>query len=158
MSRKEDWWANDPDEIYWCEITDRPDLGADLKCPQHNEKGGGYWSYELMLQVQPGDIIFHYLTPEHGFVGASVAGGPIEDRIITWAAHGTVGRSNPAPRSPRAGWWRPLYGYRSIERFGIEHYQQPAEMAWIRNWMAENERAYRRPLASPFQRYASSLM
>lgn len=33
------WWIDDPTELYWCEITDRDDLGADLKCPVANGTG-----------------------------------------------------------------------------------------------------------------------
>src|SRR4051812_15052627 len=93
-----DWWGGAPDERYWCEITDRGDIGEDLKCPQTNEEGGTYWSYELIHQIQPGDIVYHYSTPQHAFVGASVAGGPIEPRPIRWQPHGTVGRSKTGER------------------------------------------------------------
>ena len=39
------WWEASPVERYWCEITDRDDIGADLKCPQTDETGDEYWSY-----------------------------------------------------------------------------------------------------------------
>jgi hypothetical protein len=45
------WWDAKPDERYWCEITDREDIGADLKCPQTNEAGGEYWSYSFINDV-----------------------------------------------------------------------------------------------------------
>src|SRR5262245_44740977 len=96
-----DWWANDPDERYWCEVTDRTDLGADLKCPQANEDGRAYWSYSLIHAIRPGDIVFHYSTRGRAFVGASVAGGPVEARSIVWAPHGTVGRKKQEERSAR---------------------------------------------------------
>jgi len=44
------WWENAPEERYWCEITDRHDVGADLKCPQADEAGKEYWSYSLINQ------------------------------------------------------------------------------------------------------------
>src|SRR5262245_33831745 len=102
------WWESDPTERYWVEITDRDDLGADLKCPQTDEAGRDYWSYSLIHDITPGDTIFHYSTKGKSFRGASIAGGPIEDRPIVWAPHGTVGRSKSDERTPRAGWWRPL--------------------------------------------------
>jgi len=33
------WWEKLPDERYWSEITDRRDIGADLKCLQRRENG-----------------------------------------------------------------------------------------------------------------------
>jgi hypothetical protein len=98
------WWEGDPTERYWSEITDRDDIGADLKCPQTDEGGSRYWSYDLIHGVWPGDIVFHYSTPRRSFVGASVAGGPVEERPIVWVPHGTVGRSKRGERAPRPGW------------------------------------------------------
>lgn len=77
-----EWWEDDSRERYWCEITDRPDIGADLKCPQTNGPGQPYWSYGLINEVLPGDIVFHYSKRAQCIVGASVAGGPqISERI-----------------------------------------------------------------------------
>jgi hypothetical protein len=42
------WWEEDGRERFWLEITNRDDLGADLKAPQQNERGEPYWSYELI--------------------------------------------------------------------------------------------------------------
>ena len=110
-----DWWADRPDERYWCEVTDRRDIGSDLKCPQTKESGEAEWSYILINAIVPGDIVFHYSTRSRAFVGASVAGGPVEERPIVWAPHGTVGRKKKNSRSPRPGWWRPLYGYKQAD-------------------------------------------
>ena len=33
------WWSQDPREVYWLEITDRLDLGIDLKAPQADDYG-----------------------------------------------------------------------------------------------------------------------
>jgi hypothetical protein len=63
-----DWWRGHPDESYWCEITDRPDIGADLKCPQTNEAGAAYRSYSLINEVKPGEIVFHYSTREKALI------------------------------------------------------------------------------------------
>jgi hypothetical protein len=68
------WWDSNPEERYWCEITDRRDIGSDLKCPQTNEADRKYWSYSLINEVAPGDVVFHYWTRTKSFVGASVAG------------------------------------------------------------------------------------
>ena len=58
------WWDELPDERYWCEVTDRPDIGADLKSPQADESGKKQWSYSLLREVWPGDIVFHYSKPQ----------------------------------------------------------------------------------------------
>jgi hypothetical protein len=54
------WWDDEPDERYCCEITDRSDIGADLKCPQRRENGHRDWSYNLINDIWPGDVVFHY--------------------------------------------------------------------------------------------------
>src|SRR5438128_1797615 len=106
-----DWWDGLPTERYWCEGTDRLDVGTDLWCPQRDESGKPYWYYSLIHAIAPGDIVFHYSTTRKAFVGASVAGGPVEERLRVWAPHGTVGVKKKGPRPARPCWWRPLYGY-----------------------------------------------
>jgi hypothetical protein len=132
------WWEGDPSERYWCEITDRDDVGADLKCPQRDESGNEYWSYSFINLVQPGDIIFHYSTNSRSYVGASVAGGPLEPRPIVWAPHGTVGRARPESRLPRPGWWLPVYGYTRAESpLSLAAMHAPADLEWIKGWLAQ---------------------
>lgn len=154
-----DWWTDKSDEVYWCEITDRSDLGADLKCPQTNERGQEYWSYSLIQHVWPGDIVFHYLTTEMAFVGASVAGTPVEDRPIVWAPHGTIGRGNLARREPRPGWWLPLFGFkRADQKMTLESLRNPTDEAWIRDWITDLKATQGvQRVASPFQRYGQQL-
>ena len=53
------WWLDRPDERYWLEVTDRPDLGINLKAPQVNERGAEFWN-SLLRHVRPGDVVFHY--------------------------------------------------------------------------------------------------
>jgi hypothetical protein len=60
----------------------------------------------------------------------------MEDRAIIWAPHGTVGRSKDSERAPRAGYWRPLYGYRAANRpLSLTSLAEPAEAEWLRNWI-----------------------
>ena len=33
------WWSTDPRQRFWLEITDRPDIGVDLHCPQRGSNG-----------------------------------------------------------------------------------------------------------------------
>jgi len=153
------WWTDAPSELYWCEITDRPDVGADLKCPQANERGQDHWSYSLIRDIWPGDIVFHYWTPARAFVGASVAGGPLEERPIVWAPHGTVGRAKPELREPRPGWWLPLYGYREAGvPLWLRALHDPVEDTWIREWISERgEAAGRGSVKAPLQLYPGKL-
>jgi hypothetical protein len=66
------WWAANPSELYWLEITDRPDIGVDLHAPQHDATGGRTPGYSLIWWVSPGDVVFHYdrtserSSPGHG--------------------------------------------------------------------------------------------
>jgi hypothetical protein len=152
-----DWWANDPTERYWCEITDRVDLGNDLRCPQGYEDGREYLSYSFIKEIWPGDLIFHYSTTHHASVGVSVAGCPLEERDIERVAHGTVGRSQHHTPGPRPGWWLPLYGYRELRpslRLAALH--NPDNETWTRNWIDTKAATWGR-VAAPFQRYRGQL-
>jgi hypothetical protein len=133
------WWEASPVERYWCEITDRDDLGGDLKCPQTSETGKEYWSYSLINLIEPGDIVFHYSTRSKAYVGASVAGTPVEERPIVWAPHGTVGRGKPEARSARPGWWLPLYGFTVAEQppLSLAELNAPDERAWLAKWLTQ---------------------
>jgi len=108
-----DWWAADPAERYWMEITDRDDLGADLIAPTADGSGKPYWGYELITYVQPGDIVLHWhksLAGEPGIIGWSQATGSYEDTDISWQARGTVGRATGS-LAPRPAWRMPLVNY-----------------------------------------------
>jgi hypothetical protein len=69
-------WDQQADERFWCEITDRRDLGSDPKCPQRRENGKPDWSYNLINEVWPGDVVFHYSTRAQRIEGASVKRHP----------------------------------------------------------------------------------
>lgn len=108
-----EWWAADPAQRYWMEVTDRGDLGADLFAPTTDGSGKPYWGYELVTYVQPGDIILHWhktLAGEPGIVGWSQATGAYEDTDIQWQAHGKVGRAT-GDLKPRPAWRMPLLNY-----------------------------------------------
>lgn len=146
------WWDGQSNERYWCEVTDREDLGADLKAPQKDEANQNYWSYSLIEQVLPGDIVFHYSTRHKAFAGASVAGGPMEERPILWAPHGTSGRTKNSTREDRErpGYWRPLYGYRqATPPLPLATLAEPLEVDWLRKWVDARKDAG--PLRLPLQ-------
>lgn len=54
------WWDQDPEEIYWLEITNRPDVGNDLHAPALADSGAPTPSYQLVTEVNDGEIVFHY--------------------------------------------------------------------------------------------------
>jgi hypothetical protein len=145
-----DWWNGFSNERYWCEVTDRGDIGSDLKAPQRDEAGQDYWSYSLIRNVLSGDVVFHYSTRLRAFIGASVAGGPMEERPIFWAPHGTVARARDSERQDRPGYWRPLYGYRPASSpLSLSALEQSGEAQWLRNWVDARRDAA--PLRLPFQ-------
>jgi hypothetical protein len=98
-----EWWANDPAEIYFLETTDRPDIGVDLKAPQADDAGHAHHAYALVPHVKHGDVIFHYQQPR-GLVGWSrVVGAPYTDAIV-WGARDVWRRKQEcSPTSGRAG-------------------------------------------------------
>lgn len=111
-----DWWADDPTERFWLEITDRDQLGENLHAPQRNDSGGEYWSYELVRHVAPGDTVFHWWKIAEGgptLVGYSRAvGEPVVSRI-EWQAHGSVGRAKGYP-TVRPSWLMQLADYQDL--------------------------------------------
>ena len=90
------WWSEHPSEKYWIEITDRPDIGTNLKAPQGNVSG-----WFLVKEVQSGDIVYHYDKKKRSFVGRSYATGKWWEEDIEW------------PHT-RAGWYTGLVGYEEI--------------------------------------------
>lgn len=97
------WWSNRPEERFWVEITQRPDIGDDLKAPQA-DKGGtrAHHAYALISAVKPGDIVFHYNNNEEAVTGVSrVAAAPFKADIV-WGslADGTTPFNRPGWRVP----------------------------------------------------------
>ncbi|MFF4555373.1 protein NO VEIN domain-containing protein [Streptomyces sp. NPDC001422] len=108
------WWRRDPSERYWLEITNRDDIGTNLLAPQVNDQGMEYWSYALVREVRPGDLVLHW-DKNHGpgVVGYShVLGEPFAS-TITWQSRGTYGRQRNAS-GPEPAWQAQLGGYRQL--------------------------------------------
>jgi hypothetical protein len=77
------WWSGQPQERYWLEITGRDDIGTNLNAPQQGEEGAPpHWSYSLIWEVQPGDLVFHWQTTRRAIVGCSRA------MVVLWALLG----------------------------------------------------------------------
>jgi len=110
------WWAKDPNERYWLEITDREHLGGDLHAPKSAQSGDETWSYSLVSCVHDGDIVFHYWKQagqEKAIVGYSRATGSLESTTIRWQPHGTYGRANETPTT-RPAWLFPLSNFTNL--------------------------------------------
>jgi hypothetical protein len=105
------WWDDEPDEVFWMEITDRDDLGVDLNAPTETESGREYWSYAFVRDVQEGDVVLHYRSrPINAITHWSRATGePYADEVF-WGAHGQASGRGPVAPYWRPGWRRPLDG------------------------------------------------
>lgn len=89
------WWDQDPDEIYWLEITNRPDVGNDLHAPALADSGAPTPSYQLITEVNDGEIVFHYEKGAKGITSWSVAEGGFWEAETIWellVRRGEVGR------------------------------------------------------------------
>jgi hypothetical protein len=151
------WWETDPGERFWCEITGRDDIGADLKAPQTKENGQAYWSYALLNEIKPGEVVFHYSTPKNAFVGVSIAAGRVEERPIVWTPQGATGRAKHEERGARPGWWVPLREFHRAERpLSLEALQSPEHQAWLREWIARAQEQHGATYA-PIQPYPGRL-
>jgi hypothetical protein len=111
-----EWWAGDPTERYWLEITDRADLGVDLHAPKTDQSGKETWSYSLVSHVRDGDIVFHYWKQagqDKAIVGYSKATGSLESSEIQWQPHGTFGRGKKMLAN-RPAWRFPLSDFTDL--------------------------------------------
>ena len=110
------WWLNFSGENYWMEITQRPDIGSDLKAPQFSNDGKTEtYSYSLMKYVSNGDIVFHYFKKKKSIIGYSVVDGTFYEDDIVWAALGSSAlRDNTKPYH-RAGWKVGLRNFQALD-------------------------------------------
>lgn len=107
------WWADDHFERFWLEVTDREDLGADLRAPTLDDSGNANWRYGLFQHARIGDIVLHYhkrSTPP-AIVGFSRIAGPAQPAEIVWAARGTYARNKGTTPHARPGYRIPLDGF-----------------------------------------------
>ncbi|MBV1852036.1 protein NO VEIN domain-containing protein [Catellatospora tritici] len=107
-----DWWADDPSERFWLEITYRDDVGGDLLAPKLDRTGAEYWSYTLVSYVTPGDVVLHWAAqPRLAFIGWSFVVGHAEDSEMEWASPALLaderGLSGQQP-----AWQAPLDAFR----------------------------------------------
>jgi hypothetical protein len=105
-----DWWADDPQQRSWLEITDRPDIGIDLHCPQRDATGNRTPGYSLIWCVRVDDIIFHYEKDEHAITAWSRAAGQVTEAPTVWLSHRGATRRRLLQERAQPGWWLDLDG------------------------------------------------
>lgn len=112
-----EWWASDPNERFWMEITDRSDLGGGLRAPMVGTDGQAIWHYELVSHTKPGDIVFHWHRGggRPGIVGWSKVVGPLQETQDVWIPHAGSGAIN-GPDVLQPNWLMPLGGLHLLDR------------------------------------------
>jgi hypothetical protein len=145
------WWADNPDERYFLETTDRPDIGVDLKAPQATDKGQtSHQSYVLIKEVRPGDVIIHYHKPSRQIaLWSRVASEPFAEEIV-WGSHGIIARRAGVEPYRRPGWRALLEGPFEISSPVTLEDLRAAEGA-IRNAFDELHTAYKGSLYLPLE-------
>ena len=104
------WWAGDARQRFWLEITDRPDIGVDLHCPQRDATGSRTPGYSLIWSVEPGDVIFHYSLQKRAIIAWSRAAGQVTEAPTVWLSHRGATRRRLHEQRAQAGWWLDLDG------------------------------------------------
>ncbi len=155
--RINEWWRDDPAECYWMEITNREDLGANVRALQRDGSGRENWSYTLVTALRPGDIVLHWhkerdRTP--GIVGYSrAAEGPFDDALV-WNARGSYGQSRAPIDEPQPAWRYDLTGYTPLPAPVDQAAFQRAEAA-LQEIKRNLEATHPGPLYFPFAFFAS---
>ena len=107
-----DWWTDDPTQKYWIEITDRDDIGAELRAPQLADDDKPEWGYELVRFVRPDDVVLHWraVSGHRDLIGYSRVTGPAYEATWAWQSKGTSGRARTGPEVEEPAWMAPLAG------------------------------------------------
>lgn len=104
------WWLSDQAERFWLEITDRPDIGVDVHCPQRDANGHRTPGYSLIWWLRHDDIVFHYDKNQHAITGWSRAIGNVVEAPVLWLSHRGATRRRLGSARPQPGWWLDLEG------------------------------------------------
>jgi len=105
-----DWWASDSRQRFWLEITDRPDIGIDLHCPQRDALDRHTPGYSLIWWVLTGDVVFHYEKDKRAITAWSRAAGQVTEAPTVWLSHRAATRRRLHQERPQQGWWLDLDG------------------------------------------------
>src|SRR4051794_21561634 len=98
------WWMDELSERYWMEVSDRgADLGVDLNAPLFGEDGESFWSYDLVDEVNDGDIVLHYDRSERAILAWSFGVGESWEDVVVWGARGTSAREKNIQPHERPG-------------------------------------------------------
>jgi hypothetical protein len=105
-----EWWADDPAQKYWMEITDRDDVGGALLAPQVADDGKPEWGYELVRFVRPGDVVLHWFAShrQRALIAYSRVAGPPGTTTMVHRSRGTSGQAHPSPLTEEPAWTAPL--------------------------------------------------
>jgi hypothetical protein len=103
------WWEGIAAENLWVEITDRKDLGSNIKAPVSAQKGKKTSGYELPKYVKEGDVVLHWWKRaknriNHGFYGYSTVVGSIQDEETSWAPRGRYSKGASKEPKPSTVW------------------------------------------------------
>ena len=79
------WWRGDRSERFWIEIRWVDGIGRALVCPAPPRDGSPHnpW-YQLVGQVERGDVVYHWSAVEHRFVGRSEVARPVRQVGGDW--------------------------------------------------------------------------
>lgn len=108
--RVNNWWADDPGQRFWLEITDRNDIGVDLHCPQRDAAGNRTPGYSMIWYIEVDDIVFHYDKKEHAITSWSRAAGHVTESPTIWLSHRSATRRRLQQERAQPGWWLDLDG------------------------------------------------
>jgi len=104
------WWEGDARQRFWLEITDRPDIGVDLHCPQRDAAGHTNAGYSLIWWVEPQHLVFHYSLNERAIVAWSRVAGSVTEAPTVWLSHRAETRRRLQVARAQPGWWLDLDG------------------------------------------------
>lgn len=104
------WWSGESRQRFWLEITDRPDIGVDLHCPQRDATGHRNPGYSLICWIDVDDVVFHYSSTERAIIAWSRAVGTVTEAPTIWLSHRAATRRRLQVPHPQPGWWLDLDG------------------------------------------------
>jgi hypothetical protein len=143
------WWADEPGQRFWLEVTDRRDIGIDLHCPQRSSNGERSSGFSLIWSVRPGDIVFHYSLAADAITAWSWAAGEVAEAPTIWRSHRGATRRRVREAVPQPGWWRDLDGPFPLAQ-PLTMAELTADQGLIREVLAELEDRVTGSLYFPF--------
>ena len=78
------WWQKYTEEYYWVEVTKRDDIGENLRAPLKNTGSKDYFSYSILQQMCPKDLVIHYDGKISAITGISKVADSWVESPIDW--------------------------------------------------------------------------